>query len=173
MDNFAKKVVWSILGLVVIVVIAGVAYQSWGKKPTTPAPTPSVPTASPTPSGSAGGFGSLTQSETVKSEIVRIGVDSIKNSLEMKREFVSGTPVIYIRVDLNPLSQGLPRAVRATLVYLSTGDQLGPVGVDVTQAVPQTVNFTLSRPVKGWPKGESKIQIKFGSSYQDYLFSIR
>lgn len=159
------------MGLVVLALIGGVAIYIIGKSKKSDT---ALSILTVTTSATSLPTQELTQevAPTVASEIAKVYVDTVKNTTTQKREFAANTPVIYTHVNLIPNTQNVPGKVAALLTYQQTGDQLGPVGVDINKVGEQGADFTFSKPTKGWPKGKYTILIKFGDSFQEYIFTV-
>lgn len=171
-----KPVILLMAGLVIILFVAGTIYllnvKKWQTEKSSGLVTvPTVTTsATPIPTETVS---TVDSDQVIESSIKNIYVGDIKNPTGTARDFSVSTPVIYTHVDLIPSDQEVPGQVTATLVDVTTGSKLGPVGVDITTSGPQGADFSFTKPTKGWPKGDQKIVIDFGKSSRVYIFSVK
>lgn len=89
-----------------------------------------------------------------------------------KTVFSLPTPKIFTSAYIEKAAVGLQ--IIAVLIYLPTGDQVGPITNNTTQAGNIISNFSFTAPTAGWPVGDYKISISLSDGQaKDVTFSVK
>lgn len=78
-----------------------------------------------------------------------------------KSEFTAQTAEIQASAYIKNAKKG--DTVQAILVYIKTGDQVGPASNTIENDGDVISNFSFTKPTKGWPTGDYQVAVKVAS----------
>lgn len=115
----------------------------------------------PTGAGTTSEAPTPTTEESSEATIEKVLINDEKSSEGVvdtnKNNFSSDTPEIFVASYINGVEVG--SKVSAELIYLDTGDKVGPATNDIEEGGDIISSFSFTKPTKGWPEGDYTIRV--------------
>jgi hypothetical protein len=108
---------------------------------------------------------SPTPAPTLAGTITEVRISDVVNSQGVaevnKTNFTKDTAEVFVSVGIAGAAAGL--VATAELVYLPTGDKVGPVTNQLSSGGDITSNFSFTKPTNGWPVGNYNINVSLSN----------
>jgi hypothetical protein len=108
---------------------------------------------------------SPTPAPTLAGTITDVRISDVVNSQGVaevnKTNFTKDTAEIFVSVNIQGAAAGL--VATAELVYLPTGDKVGPVSNTISSSGDVSTKFSFTKPTNGWPSGNYNVNVSLSN----------